>query len=144
MRVLFVGGTGIISTACTQLAAERGIDLTLLTRGRRDAHPPAGVKTLVVDMDDQAAAAFDKTPHGRTLLVGHGAEVGENDELQIRAVALEQPQGAGAILRLQAGISTRRFQAAMPAIKVSRSQIQASCSSPVSGWVRMSSSATGW
>lgn len=57
MRVLFVGGTGIISTACTQLAAERGIDLTLLTRGRREAHPPAGVKTLVVDMDDQAAAA---------------------------------------------------------------------------------------
>lgn len=57
MRVLFVGGTGIISTACTQLAADRGIDLTLLTRGRRAAHLPAGVKTLVVDMDDQASTA---------------------------------------------------------------------------------------
>jgi nucleoside-diphosphate-sugar epimerase len=57
MRVLFVGGTGIISTACTQLAAECGIDLTLLTRGRRAAHLPAGVRTLVVDMDDQASAA---------------------------------------------------------------------------------------
>ncbi len=57
MRVLFVGGTGIISTACTQLAAERGIDLTLLNRGRRAAELPVGVKTLVVDMDDPAAAA---------------------------------------------------------------------------------------
>jgi nucleoside-diphosphate-sugar epimerase len=56
MRVLFVGGTGIISTACTRLAAERGIDLTLLTRGRRAAELPAGVKTLTVDIDDDAAA----------------------------------------------------------------------------------------
>ncbi len=62
MRVLFVGGTGIISTACTRLAAERGIDLTLLTRGRRAAHLPEGVRTLVMDMDDRAAArrALDK------------------------------------------------------------------------------------
>jgi len=57
MRVLFIGGTGIISTASTALAAERGIDLTLLTRGRRAANLPAGVKTLSVDIDDQAAAA---------------------------------------------------------------------------------------
>ena len=41
MRVLFIGGTGIISTACTQLAAQRGIDLTLATRGRRAADLPA-------------------------------------------------------------------------------------------------------
>jgi nucleoside-diphosphate-sugar epimerase len=57
MRVLFIGGTGIISTASTALAAERGIDLTLLTRGRREANLPAGVKTLAVDIDDAAAAA---------------------------------------------------------------------------------------
>ena len=57
MRVLFIGGTGIISTACTQLAAKRGIDLTLLTRGRRTADLPTGVKTLTIDMDDSAAAA---------------------------------------------------------------------------------------
>ena len=43
MRVLFIGGTGIISTACTQLAAQRGIDMTLATRGRRSAPLPAGV-----------------------------------------------------------------------------------------------------
>ena len=58
MRVLFIGGTGIISTACTQLAAQRGIDLTLATRGRRAATDlPAGVKTLTIDMDDAAGAA---------------------------------------------------------------------------------------
>jgi nucleoside-diphosphate-sugar epimerase len=58
MRVLFIGGTGIISTACTQLAAQRGIDLTLATRGRRPAVPlPAGVKTLTLDMDDAPSAA---------------------------------------------------------------------------------------
>jgi nucleoside-diphosphate-sugar epimerase len=57
MRVLFIGGTGIISTACTRLAAEQGIDLTLLTRGRRAVDLPNGVNTLTVDMDDAAAAA---------------------------------------------------------------------------------------
>ena len=57
MRVLFIGGTGIISTASTRLAAERGIELTLINRGRRAADLPAGVKTLAVDMEDTAAAA---------------------------------------------------------------------------------------
>ena len=57
MRVLFIGGTGIISTASTRLAGERGIDLTLVNRGRRAADLPAGVKTLTVDMEDAAAAA---------------------------------------------------------------------------------------
>lgn len=57
MRVLFIGGTGIISTACTRLAAEKGIDLTLLTRGRRAVDLPAGVKTISVDIDDAANAS---------------------------------------------------------------------------------------
>jgi nucleoside-diphosphate-sugar epimerase len=56
MRALFIGGTGIISTACTRLAAESGIELTLLTRGRRTPELPAGVRTLVCDIDDLAAA----------------------------------------------------------------------------------------
>src|SRR5579863_7210438 len=57
MRVLFIGGTGVISTACSQLAVERGIDLTLLTRGQRATGLPASVKTLTVDMEDSAGAA---------------------------------------------------------------------------------------
>jgi nucleoside-diphosphate-sugar epimerase len=57
MRVLFIGGTGIISTASTRLAAERGIHLTLLNRGRHAAEFPGGVQTLAVDVEDEAAAA---------------------------------------------------------------------------------------
>ncbi len=57
MRALFIGGTGIISTACTALAAERGIDLTIVTRGRHAVNAPPGVKTLTLDIDDPGAAA---------------------------------------------------------------------------------------
>ena len=57
MRVLFIGGTGIISTACTQLAAERGIDLTLVVRGQHKAAIPATVKTLQFDVHDIASSA---------------------------------------------------------------------------------------
>jgi len=57
MRVLFIGGTGIISTACTRLAVERRIDLTLLTRGQHAVDLPAGVHTVTADIDDAAATA---------------------------------------------------------------------------------------
>jgi nucleoside-diphosphate-sugar epimerase len=54
MRILFIGGTGIISTACTALAAARGMDVTLLSRGQHEAQLPAGVKTLIADVNDPA------------------------------------------------------------------------------------------
>ena len=57
MRVLFIGGTGIISTACTRLAVERGIEITLLTRGQHVADLPIGVRTITADIDDPAATA---------------------------------------------------------------------------------------
>ncbi|MBT4500634.1 MAG: NAD-dependent dehydratase, partial [Gemmatimonadetes bacterium] len=44
MKVLFIGGTGTISTACTRLAAERGIELYLLNRGQRQVEIPNGVQ----------------------------------------------------------------------------------------------------
>jgi nucleoside-diphosphate-sugar epimerase len=56
MKALFIGGTGIISTASTELAAKRGIDLTLATRGLHKLSVPDGVKSLVVDMKDMPAA----------------------------------------------------------------------------------------
>ncbi len=52
MKALFIGGTGLISQACTQLAAERGIDLYLLNRGQRDRPLPAGIKTIQADIRD--------------------------------------------------------------------------------------------
>ena len=57
MKVLFIGGTGIISTACTRLAVERGIEVTLLNRGRHTASSPTGVNTLAVDIEDAAAVS---------------------------------------------------------------------------------------
>jgi nucleoside-diphosphate-sugar epimerase len=53
MRILFIGGTGIISTACARLAVERGFDLTLLTRGRRS--DMSGAQTITVDASDATA-----------------------------------------------------------------------------------------
>ncbi len=44
MKVLFIGGTGVISSACSQLAVERGIELYLLSRGK-SARPIPTVRT---------------------------------------------------------------------------------------------------
>lgn len=55
MKVLFIGGTGIISAACTRLAAERSIELTLLHRGERAGDIPPNVRTLKADITDEAA-----------------------------------------------------------------------------------------
>jgi len=57
MDVLFIGGTGIISTASTRLAAERGIRVTLLNRGRHPNRPPEGVIALTVDIEDTGAVS---------------------------------------------------------------------------------------
>ncbi|MEZ0164907.1 SDR family oxidoreductase [Kineococcus sp. LSe6-4] len=55
MRVLFIGGTGTISSACADLAVRRGIDLTVLNRGSGRRPLPEGVKTLTADGRDPAA-----------------------------------------------------------------------------------------
>ncbi len=57
MKILFIGGTGIISTASTALAAARGMEVTLLSRGQQAADIPTGVKTLVADINDPALSA---------------------------------------------------------------------------------------
>jgi nucleoside-diphosphate-sugar epimerase len=56
MRILFIGGTGIISTACTDLALARGHEVFLCNRGKR-APAPAGAKIVVADIHDERAAA---------------------------------------------------------------------------------------
>ena len=55
MKVLFIGGTGTISTACTQLATARGIELYLLNRGQRQVRVPEGVLVLTDDINDTVA-----------------------------------------------------------------------------------------
>lgn len=55
MKVLFIGGTGLISTAVTELAIEKGIDLTLLNRGQRSLAFSNRVKQLNCDIYDEKA-----------------------------------------------------------------------------------------
>ena len=50
MKVLFIGGTGIISSACSQLAIERGIELYLLNRGQSFRPIPKGAHHLQADI----------------------------------------------------------------------------------------------
>ena len=57
MKVLFIGGTGIISTACTQLALARGFTLSVLNRGQRQNAVPSGVRHIAADINDPKAAA---------------------------------------------------------------------------------------
>lgn len=57
MKVLFIGGTGIISSACSALAVERGFELYLLNRGQTARPLPAGAHILQGDIRDQASAS---------------------------------------------------------------------------------------
>jgi nucleoside-diphosphate-sugar epimerase len=55
VRILFLGGTGNISTACVDEALARGHEVGILTRGRRPS--PPGVDRLLGDRDDTTALA---------------------------------------------------------------------------------------
>ncbi|MEM9159104.1 MAG: SDR family oxidoreductase [Verrucomicrobiota bacterium] len=54
MKVLFIGGSGIISTACVELALARGMQVSVLNRGNRPV--PEGVSQIVADANDLDAA----------------------------------------------------------------------------------------
>lgn len=57
LSILFIGGTGIISSACAARALEAGHDLTVLTRGRTSLRPlPEGARVLRADVRDVDAA----------------------------------------------------------------------------------------
>ncbi len=54
LRILFIGGTGNISTAVSRLCVEKGFALTLLTRGKRENSFP-GAEMLTCDVCDPEA-----------------------------------------------------------------------------------------
>src|SRR5690606_40616434 len=57
MKVLFIGGSGIISSACSAWAVEQGIDLYLLNRGQTSLRPiPQAAQVITADIRDPAAA----------------------------------------------------------------------------------------
>lgn len=55
MKVLFIGGTGIISSACSALAIENGIELYLLNRGQSPRNAPDKAIVLNGDIRDRAS-----------------------------------------------------------------------------------------
>ena len=58
MNFLFIGGTGLISSASSRLALARGHSLTLLNRGQTGhTPPPPGAEVLHADVRDPAAVA---------------------------------------------------------------------------------------
>ena len=52
MKVLFIGGTGNISTACVELALARGYEVSILTRGTRPIRFGERVTSIVGDRND--------------------------------------------------------------------------------------------
>jgi nucleoside-diphosphate-sugar epimerase len=67
MKVLFIGGTGVISSACSPLAIERGMELYLLTRGQTNRPIPKGAHLLQADIRDPETV--------RDVLRGHRFDV---------------------------------------------------------------------
>ncbi|MFF1448131.1 NAD-dependent epimerase/dehydratase family protein [Streptomyces sp. NPDC058274] len=66
MRVLFLGGTGVLSAACVSDLAGQGVELTIVTRGRDTRRPvPPQVRHLQADVRDGAAmdTALAETEH---------------------------------------------------------------------------------
>ena len=55
MRILFIGGTGTISSAITQQLAATEHELWLLNRGNRKGEVPQNVKQIVADINDKNA-----------------------------------------------------------------------------------------
>lgn len=57
MKVLFIGGTGLISQAVSRLAVERGIELYLFNRGERSSLVPDGAHVIQGNIRDKEQAA---------------------------------------------------------------------------------------
>jgi nucleoside-diphosphate-sugar epimerase len=64
MKVLFIGGTGNISAACSRLAVDHGIELFHMNRGKVSADIPAVVKTMKADIKNrkEVLAALGEKP----------------------------------------------------------------------------------
>jgi nucleoside-diphosphate-sugar epimerase len=63
MKVLFIGGTGNISTSVSKLAVDQGIDLYLLNRGKTEVEIP-GAKTIhgdIYDVEQTRSALKDRS-----------------------------------------------------------------------------------
>lgn len=57
MKALFIGGTGIISSAITKQLIHQGCGLYLLNRGNRNGSLPAGAHIIQADIHDEATVS---------------------------------------------------------------------------------------
>ena len=58
LTVLFIGGTGVISTACVQTALQAGYEVTVLNRGATSTRTvPEGAEVVHADIRDAASVA---------------------------------------------------------------------------------------
>jgi nucleoside-diphosphate-sugar epimerase len=86
MKVLFIGGTGLISSACSELAIERGVDLFILNRNQSGKYPlPQGARLLVGNVHgDEAALAQLLERHAFDVVVDWIAFTPEDIERDLR------------------------------------------------------------
>jgi nucleoside-diphosphate-sugar epimerase len=86
MKVLFIGGTGLISSACSELAIMRGMELYILNRGVSQKHSlPAGVQHLIGDVRaDEAGVADLLALHQFDVVVDWVAFTPEDVERDLR------------------------------------------------------------
>jgi nucleoside-diphosphate-sugar epimerase len=86
MKLLFIGGTGLISSACSDLAVGRGHELFILNRSRSTkSSPPVGSTVLQADIHaDEAALAKTLAGHRFDAVVDFIAFTPNDVERDIR------------------------------------------------------------
>ena len=60
-KVLLIGGTGVLSSAVVQTAIQKGLDVTIVTRGKHKL--PQGVSSIVCDKDDKGKLSQELDSH---------------------------------------------------------------------------------
>lgn len=78
MKVLFIGGTGTISSAVSELAVKKGIDLFLFNRGNREDLLPEGAKLIKGDIRDIENARKLLKDHSFDVVVDWAAYIPEH------------------------------------------------------------------
>jgi nucleoside-diphosphate-sugar epimerase len=69
MKILFIGGTGVISSSCSELCIEKGFDLFLLNRGRSFRTPPQKAELIQADISDVRSVESALNKHSFDVVV---------------------------------------------------------------------------
>jgi nucleoside-diphosphate-sugar epimerase len=83
MKILFIGGTGIISSAVSQMAVDRGIDLYLLNRGQSKEFVPSDAKVIRSDIRDRISSTKLLKLHDFDVVVNWIAYIPQHVEADI-------------------------------------------------------------